>query len=74
MSKPKLVATSKPGEHKVIIYKKRYTKVFTYARVRKATFVEQPDNKHFMAAIFRIAHNILKENADKAENSQLWES
>ena len=38
---------------------KGYDYDFCYIRVRKATFVEQPTDKAFKSAIFRIAHNIL---------------
>jgi len=64
MSK-ELIASARPGQHQVKIYKNKYVKTFVYARVRKMTFIENPSHKNFMSAIFRIAHNILKQTSIK---------
>ncbi len=75
MKTPQLVASAKPGLHQVKVlncYIKRngYVKptgiycsnTFVYSRVRKMTFIEQPTEKAFKAAILRLAHEVLVES------------
>jgi len=59
--KPKLIASCKPGVHKVKIYRNSYVTVYINNRVRKMTY-EPPDFQGFMSSIFQIAHNILQKN------------
>lgn len=67
-----LVASAKPGMHVVKTYScyikksgylkptdKKCVNNFVYSRVRKMSFIEQPTQKAFLAAIFRLAHNKL---------------
>lgn len=68
---PRLVASAKRGTHEVLLYRRKgYVRRYVYARVRKETFVEPPTHKAFMAAVFRIAHNILELNKRIDEESQ----
>lgn len=74
MKKAQLVASAKPGVHEVKTFScyikksgylkptdKECTNTFIYARVRKSSFIEQPTQKAFMSAIFRLAHDRLHE-------------
>lgn len=63
MNKKKLVASAKKGTHEVKIYHKGYVKKYVYGRIRKETFPDQPSPKAFMSAIFRLAHDVLRRNA-----------
>ncbi len=74
MKNAQLVASAKPGIHEVKTFHcyvkrtgylrpsvRKCTNIFVYARVRNSPFWEQPTQKAFMNAIFRLAHDRLNE-------------